>query len=82
MNSNGGKLLDIEAKIKSPLLRASCRLVKWPVENLLGIDEVNRLNAIYFERRNKEYRDLNFFDAALPTRSIQKISNEFQNQVR
>lgn len=67
MNSNGGKLLDIEAKIKSPLLRASYHLVKCPVENLLGIDEVNRLNGIYFERRNKEYRDLNFFDAALKT---------------
>lgn len=67
MNDNGGDLIDVEAKIENPLLRASYRLVKWPFESLLSIDEVNRLNRLYLERRDQEYADLNFFDAALKT---------------
>ncbi len=67
MNSNGGKLLDVESKIQNPLFRAGYRLVKLPFESLLGIDEVNRLNNAYLERREQEYANLNFFDAALRT---------------
>ncbi len=67
MKPNGGKLLDIEAKIKNPLFRTSYRLIKWPFEKLLGIDEINRLNQHYLDRRNHEYAELNFFDAALQT---------------
>jgi len=70
MNSNGGKLLDIEAKIQNPLFRAGYRIVKWPVEALLGINEVNRLNRVYLERRDREYADLNFFDSALKTLDV------------
>ncbi len=77
MSRESKNLIELDRFIGNPVVRGLFRLLRRPIEAVLGVGEFNQIDRDLREKRDVEFKELNFFDAALANIQITySISDE------